>query len=407
MNLKLTFLLSVLLASFICKSETFIDSAIVVNGSNRAVLFCLPDNYNADTEYPLIIGIHYCGGTPGEYRNKLKRLSDSLEVIVACPDYNSSQIPIADTNMFQILTDTANSIFNINHDEIYLTGMSCNAEYILREGLKCSFPFKGVFPWAPWVDSSSPTRYNYDTDIPTVISIGTLDTKIKTTIQIYDSLKNHGADVNFIIVPRVGHTLNFGEFTQTMLKSLDYINNKSDISIETINDITLVGEETKEIVFTVNNSNNTEVELTAFSSHPSNLPSAEIEPTTNANEYKLLLEPVNSATTVCIIIELIEKESRAISQSTFMVHLEKTVSAQTLNINELKIYPNPVKNILFIENLNENSAVQIFDLTGKMVYNAVASSSKVEIPFGFDKGMYIVKVQYGTLERAMIICKED
>lgn len=391
MKLKLTFWLLCFSLSIVSSAATFSDTTIVVNGTSRSVLLSVPDNYNQDTQYPLIIGLHYCGGSPGEYRNKLKALTDSLEIIVACPDYNSTQLPSADTTMFQILADTANSLFNINYNEVYLTGMSCNAEYILRVGLKSSFPFKGIFPWAPWVDSSSPKTYNFDTDIPTVISIGTLDTKLKATIQIYDSLKNHGADVNFIVVPNVGHTLNFGEFKNTMYKSIDYVKNKSELSIQAIDNFSLISSETKEITFLVENSNNKDITLAAHSSHPSKIPAPEIETTDNTNEYKMLIDPNNKSGKVCIIIELIEAEKKAINQATFIVDLEEVVNIKTNELASLNAYPNPVQNKLIIENIEPNSSVQLIDMAGKLFYNGFSEKTEMELQLDIPEGMYIIK----------------
>jgi predicted peptidase len=157
LNLVLTFFLG---SSFLSTASVLTDSAMVVNNTSHKILFCIPDDYDPNNTYPLVIGIHYCGGSASEYRNALVSLTDSLGVIIACPDYFSNQVPDGDTNMFKILVDTASSIYNINSDEIFLTGMSCNGDYSLRQGLNKVYPFKGIFPWAPWVSTSSPEVFN-------------------------------------------------------------------------------------------------------------------------------------------------------------------------------------------------------------------------------------------------------
>ncbi len=70
-------------------------------------------------------------------------------------------------------------------------------------------------------------------------------------------------------------------------------------------------------------------------------------------------------------------------------------------ISAFKIYPNPVKNQMYIElYLNENSCVsyQLFDITGKEVYNSGISNNSIgdnlmEIPINqYIKGIYLLKI---------------
>ena len=59
---------------------------------------------------------------------------------------------------------------------------------------------------------------------------------------------------------------------------------------------------------------------------------------------------------------------------------------------ELKMYPNPAKNNLFIETaLNSDINVSIIDVLGKEVINSKVSNNAVNIS-GLTSGMYIVKI---------------
>jgi hypothetical protein len=405
LNLVLTFFLG---SSFLSTASVLTDSAMVVNNTSHKILFCIPDDYDPNNTYPLVIGIHYCGGSASEYRNALVSLTDSLGVIIACPDYFSNQVPDGDTNMFKILVDTASSIYNINSDEIFLTGMSCNGDYSLRQGLNKVYPFKGIFPWAPWVSTSSPEVFNYSSDMPVVVSIGTNDEKLTTNLQIFDSLKQHGANANLILVPGVGHTLAFKEFSNVMVRSLDYINNRSELVFGSIDDIEMLGNETKEITITIDNPLNKEYTLKVYSSHPNKIPTPEITETGTQDQYQIVLQPNNYKGTINFVVELIENEGKAICQTTFNVVLEKVVG---LSENEtpslVKIYPNPVNELILIENIKTGNTIEVFDILGKRVYNTTSYTSNVKIPFAFPAGLYMVKISDGVKNETHQIIKSN
>ena len=60
----------------------------------------------------------------------------------------------------------------------------------------------------------------------------------------------------------------------------------------------------------------------------------------------------------------------------------------------LKTYPNPVKEVLNIENIEKNLSLQIFDLSGKLVLETKTNDSKISIDTkSLQKGQYIVSVE--------------
>jgi len=59
-----------------------------------------------------------------------------------------------------------------------------------------------------------------------------------------------------------------------------------------------------------------------------------------------------------------------------------------------KTYPNPVKEVLNIENIEKNLSLKIFDLSGKLVLETKTSDSKISIDTkSLQKGQYIVSVE--------------
>lgn len=59
-----------------------------------------------------------------------------------------------------------------------------------------------------------------------------------------------------------------------------------------------------------------------------------------------------------------------------------------------KTYPNPVKEVLNIENIEKNLSLKIFDLSGKLVLETTTSGSKISIDTSsLQKGQYIISVE--------------
>jgi hypothetical protein len=64
--------------------------------------------------------------------------------------------------------------------------------------------------------------------------------------------------------------------------------------------------------------------------------------------------------------------------------------------NPVRIYPNPVKGVLFIEQPGQKFSVTIMDTKGNMVYVSTPASDKVEIHTEtFGKGVYLVRIITG------------
>lgn len=394
-KLVLTALASLAL-TIMLKATTDVDTSFVVNGTSHNLLFSLPENYDSENTYPLVIGIHYCGGTADQYRNALHEFADSLNVVVACPDYSSEQVPNADSNMFKILVDSAYGMYSIDTNSVYLNGMSCNAEFGLRQGLKKTYPFKGIFLWAPWASSSSPDLYDYDSDMPTVISIGTSDVKLIPALNICDSLKTHEANADLILLPGITHTLDFDAFANTMIKSYYYLTDTNSITLSAIEDMKMKGNETKNLSFTYGNTSGKDIKVNVTSSHTSRIPSPAI--TINSNTVEFTLEAKNTSGTVTFVVEVSEVGGTGIEQSTFKVVLEKQEeqvnSSDDALLSAVKIYPNPVTSELYIENLSGKAEVTLINLTGKVMYSNVVNNGRLTIPTStFNAGLYIMQIE--------------
>ena len=79
------------------------------------------------------------------------------------------------------------------------------------------------------------------------------------------------------------------------------------------------------------------------------------------------------------------------------------LSTDELNKKEIKIYPNPIQDVLSVQTNEKINSVEIFDLTGKSI---LKSSEKTINTQTLAKGVYIVKVKTDNQEISQKIIKK-
>jgi poly(3-hydroxybutyrate) depolymerase len=390
------------LMSLQSNAAEYVDTTLVSNNVKYKLLISLPDDYNSSTQYSLVVGLQPCmSATTKNYLIALKALTDSLKMIVVCPDLSKTDNWITDANKNVITTsiDSALAMFNIDPKSVYLTGMSCNGATTLEQGLKKMYPFKGIFPWAPYISGADPKVMDMNSDMPVTIAVGTSDGVLSPSISLYDSLKNHGGNVNLILVAGIGHTYDFSEFGNTMIKSIYYLNDLNSISIN-YSEAILPNFEIKdtdpekELVFHVVNSTGKELKIKTLSSNTNTISNPDITYTPADNTVKLRFAPkVGKAGKVVIILEASETGGTAIEQVTFKIKVNKTTSVSSFVKNsKLEVYPNPASDKLYLKCEEENLSVQISDLNGKVVLKIQSyNNSAIDIS-RLKEGIYFIKV---------------
>jgi len=58
----------------------------------------------------------------------------------------------------------------------------------------------------------------------------------------------------------------------------------------------------------------------------------------------------------------------------------------------IRVFPNPVNNILNINKLQSNSRVSIYDVTGKLVYHNPLAKNQINVST-LTKGAYTIKIE--------------
>lgn len=392
----------------VCAS-TNADTFIYVGGVKHTLSVTIPANYDPLKSYPLIVGLHYCGGNSNEYRNALKPLCESFGAIIVCPDNNSAQMTNADFITASI--DTAKSLYSINENEVYLTGMSCNGFETLQKGLNEIYPFKGIFPWAPWVTSFTSSTFNLDSKIPVVISIGTSDANYTTVIKLYESLVASNANVNLVLAQGIGHVLNFSGFSNEMTRCMKYVNDVDDISIDSVVDYTINNDAPAlDIKVKIVHKADNDMTIRALSSLTSIVGNPEIIAIAGTDSVIVRIKPVAKATGKChIIVEAAEDGGTAIEQRVFLV----TVNAAATNgihanlSLPLEIYPIPTNNRAYLKCSEKNISLQIINLNGQLVLsnNNFDTSSAIDVS-ELSKGIYFLKATNSKLNETIKFIKE-
>jgi hypothetical protein len=398
---KTVFFLAILLVSIsYSKSATRADTSIVVNGTKYKLCVNRPTGFNSANNYPLIVALHYCGGSATEYCSAMAPVCDSLKVIVVSPEDGSGNT-MSNPNFITVAIDSAKQIYNIIDTDVYLTGMSCNGEYGLKVGLNNIYPFKGIFLWAPYVTAVSSSLYNFDSKMPTVISIGTGDSNFGTVLSLYDSLKAHGANVNFEIVQGIAHTLSFAGFGNEMIRCYYYLNDTNAISISQVEAISIYNTDSvKKVKVAIVDNNAKNFTVRAISSNTSKILNPVIVTAPGSDTVVVRIIPKAGKTgKLKMVLEAAEVNGTEIEQIIFEITILDSPSgiSTTTSQSIIEVFPVPAHNKLYYQCNEKIRNVTINDITGKQLYSGKNSDKSGSINISsFPRGIYFVSF-YGAV----------
>ena len=402
------FIVCILLANLTAKSAVFIDATVVAKSGKHTLLFSVPNDYDSTKKYSLVIGLHKYGGDALNYRKNLQAITDSLKMIVACPDNSGQGFSISQFDVIIASIDSAKSKYKIDDKSIFYNGMSMNGTYVLNTGLQNLYPFKGIFPWAPYM----PNIENLNSKVPVVLSIGTADDYgTGATLNLYDSLKSHNANVNLVLLPGIKHTSDFPAFGNEMIRCLYYLNDTGLITIKaqdtSVFDM-LNNASAMNLKFKVSHKTSKEIIVSTLSSSPTVIPNPEITYTSEDSTVSLNFKPTaGQSGRVEIILEAREKDGTAIKQITARVMVKKapTAISKTDANSSLVLYPNPATDHLMLKSKQNDAKglIEIICITGQQIQQNTFNSQLSYIDISnLKNGLYIVKI---TTESGIIAQK--
>jgi len=394
-TMKTKFLFSIFLVTVYCitvKASVSVNKTMTENGKTYILNYCLPNDYDSTKVYPLVIGMHYCGGTSTQYRTSLAGLCDSLRMIVVCPDNKSQVIPESELNMLITAIDSSRVFYPIDTAQVYITGMSCNGEFITRHALNNFYPFKGIFPWDAWITSANPKVYNFDCKIPVVISVGSDDPNYNALIAVYDSLKAHNANVDLLIMPNVAHYI-FPNFSAEMINCIYYLNGTPDFSFEPISNIELPNTDSVLIDVAVNNPGKKTLKYFATVNNKNLVTKTEIIPGITENHFTLKVVPnQKSKGRLIITVRAFDEINKEMVQGFSNIEIKATpTSSSMVKPNEFKIYPVPVTDYLYFTSKEQNLTISITDISGKEIIQIENADTRNGIQLQpLPKGLYFL-----------------
>lgn len=82
--------------------------------------------------------------------------------------------------------------------------------------------------------------------------------------------------------------------------------------------------------------------------------------------------------------------------------LSSSLGVKETFISSFNITPNPANELVELNNIGKGEKVNIFDLTGKLIFQTIAQSTSISInTSGFQNGLYLIKV--GSISKKLVI----
>lgn len=195
---------------------------IQYNGANRRLHYYVPQNYNANNQYKLVVGLHGCaGGTEAiGWRDALQFLGDSINAVIVCPEGLMNGFMGEELNLIAMAMDTTRKMYSIDSTNIFLTGFSCNGFTTAYMGTRFDTRFRGIIPFnaALLEDDFASDLFNYSNSVSTCVCVGSADPALGLNFRLYDSLRIHKSKAYYNELPGIGHTYMFNGFENEMME---------------------------------------------------------------------------------------------------------------------------------------------------------------------------------------------
>ena len=89
---------------------------------------------------------------------------------------------------------------------------------------------------------------------------------------------------------------------------------------------------------------------------------------------------------------LSEVQKILFSRETGISGIDEVTESAAANTNRILLYPNPVQDVLYVEGIEENTMIRIFNIKGALFQSAIAKEKEVQLNVGaLPQGMYILQ----------------
>jgi len=195
-------------AGFVIVNSAPVDPADYKHTQPVEYYLYVPKAYSADHEFPLFIGVHGSGGSGLECWNLWQSFADKEGFILLCPT-----IPGDASGYYQdVGENTVWSAVNAVRQEyrikpqMFLSGFSAGAFFI--QGFTYHYPqyVKGLSILSAGLYLNPK---EFPTYVPMLVVVGDRDnaTAVQTSKLFADDLRSIGFDIQYEVMPGVGHTV--------------------------------------------------------------------------------------------------------------------------------------------------------------------------------------------------------
>jgi hypothetical protein len=263
------------------------------------------------------------------------------------------------------------------------------------------YPFAGIFPWVPWIQAVNQfNNYLINSDMPTVLAVGTVDTNYGVLMSLYDSLKAEGANINLVLAVGIGHVEDFSEFGNTMVTCMKYLTSPKTITASKIDNVVMLNsDQAKEITFDISNPDAKELQFKTISRTVNSFTLSPVSYNSSTGKATFTITPVaGKSGSAKVIVEVSEKNGAAITQTVFNLKVDKNTASSSVGAikDRLIVSPNPANDYITIECKNRITGFEIFNFTGKKVLAGDVSESKARIDVSsLPKGNYFLITSEG------------
>lgn len=220
----------------------------------RTLYYYIPEDYDASRAYKLVVGMR--GGphsNAGQFRDQLTFLADSINAIIMCPE-NIAHFNVEEglvKQLYRYSLDTTMSMYNIDPEYIYLTGLSFGGRHSVIVSMDTDdgdIPkLRGVIPFATGRNGQLAPNYDaIDQFAPACICIGESDAQIFKDVadDLFADITSKGGKALLNSIPNVGHTVAFATYPDEMMECINWIEDNQVVSntasvLKEVNSITV------------------------------------------------------------------------------------------------------------------------------------------------------------------------
>jgi len=194
-----------------------IDSSFVFSGNSHNYSLYIPTNYNPAVPNKMILGFHPLNvgvWNSITWCDTLVDMAEANNLIVVCPDGGTNGVvdDMADTLFTTALLDSMEVWYNIDTDKVYAIGFSVGGRATYTYSLSNSNRIKGFIPIGAAINGTNEVNSTLQANAackPVYLIHGGNDNPNVRYWPVRGALVTAGAHVNSVLMPGIGHTMNF------------------------------------------------------------------------------------------------------------------------------------------------------------------------------------------------------